>query len=321
MRRTKIKSYFEWQTPLGFRPRKSTDQLKKLLRPAIFGSIISILLFAIVIIVPWIFLALRHNRFFFTSYLLLLYAAIFFFLIPISFPIQILLTLWRGPRTRLKVRVCENIIVFSKGHRGFFKYEDVQSFHIEKEEFKGETISILEMETFDGDSVGLGLSPDIPIDQLVGFLSDRILEARKVLRGLFARKAGAKHRLAGLILMYLGSIVFLALLATSAEHGLGLEKRFENEPAKRTTESKTSQLTERQLKTKENPREQSLSTELLVEPNQMLVGMLLSTSMFLFGCVLMLWGEHKFLKAKITRLQAFYSDIHFGMGVQHQRKD
>jgi hypothetical protein len=304
-----MKTYFEWQTPTGFRPRKSTEYLKKALPHALLDAAISSLVLAIIVLLR-IFLHPKHESWFAILFPALAGLVVLtFVVIPVSLPIAMLLAIRLVPRGRIKVKVGENKIVFGEGRRGLFRYEDIQSFRIEKEEFKDQAIPVLEMETFDGSSVGLGLSHDVPIDQLVNFLSERILEARKEMRGLFTRRTGARMKLAGFVLAFVSliSLLFHTVLFADVLNAMNLQKGFETSRVERAIEPGSIQPTEHQSKNLE--KQHQLSIESLVMSNHILAGMLISGGLFLFGCVLMLWGDNKFLRAKITRLQAYWVDI------------
>ena len=210
-----------------------------------------------------------------------------------------------------KIKIGENKIVFGKRRRGFWQYRDIQSFKITQEQFRDTTIPVLELDSFDGECLSLGLTPDVSIDQLSAVLSGRIVDARKEAKNLFARKGGARQRIFAVLLMCFG-VIGLIVFSANFFHAKSAERqdqKFETRLAERVAELKSEQIGKQQLEPLEKVTEWSLSTELLAKSNKMLIGMLISISVFLLGCVLMLWGNNRLLRNRLTRLGVYLADM------------
>jgi len=116
-----------------------------------------------------------------------------------------------------------------------------------------------------------------------------------------------RQRQFGILLLMFG-MIGLFIFSVKVWHIGSIEKRsdkFETELAKRVAQLESQKVGKDQLKLFEKVAEWSLSAELLTKRSQMLIGMLASTSVFLLGGVLMLWGNNIYLKNKISRLQAY----------------
>ncbi|MHC4546603.1 MAG: hypothetical protein ACYTDW_19960 [Planctomycetota bacterium] len=305
-----MKSYFEWQTPAGFRPKKSAEALKKSLKPALFGVIFSICILGAIILL-WFLLGIKPGSSFAAWYFIFaLLAGVVLIFPPVSVFVWILFALRRPPRSGRKIKFTENKVVFGENRRGSWKYEDVQSFRIVEEEFRGTNILVLEMEHFDGDYLNLGITPDVATDRLRAVLSERLVDARKRAKNIFARKAGARLKLFAVLLMCCSLVAFV-IFSGKFSNAKSVEKRdqkFARILAERMGELESEQVDKRQLVYFKKVTGWYLSTELLAKSNEMLIGMSISVSIFLIGCVLMLWGNNIYLKNKISRLQAYLPD-------------
>lgn len=305
-----MKTYFEWQTPAGFRPEKSTKALKKAFKPALFEAIFGIFILGIIILV-WFLIGLKPGSssaaLFFILAMLVVLALVF---PPVLGFILVLFALRRPPKSGRKIKLTENKIIFGEGRRGFWWYKDIQSFRIAHEQFKDTTIPVLELESFDGKSCGFGLGSKVSLEQLNTALSERIIAARKEAKKLCVGRGTWRKRNLGLTLMVYG-VIALLLFSANFFHAKSAERRdqkFETRLAERVAELKSEQIGKQQLEHLEKVTEWSLSTELLAKSNKMLIGMLISISVFLLGCVLMLWGNNILLKNRIIRMQAYWAD-------------
>jgi len=307
-----MKTYFEWQTPAGFRPKKSTEALKKALKPALLGAIFSIFVLATIILL-WFLLNVKPGSSFAAWYFIFALLAVLALVFPpVSVFVWILFALRRPPRSGRKIKFTENKVVFGESRRGFWKYEDIQSFRIVEEEFRGTTIPVLEMEQFDGDYLSLGITRDVPIDRLTAVLSERIHVAREKVKNSFIVRGRYRQNLVGVLLICFGLITLIAVFSAFFDKRIA-EKRagkVETEVARITNSLESEQLSEAHLQVLEKVIELSVRANLkLAHRTRTLMGVSIASSVVLLGSVLMLWGNNIFLRKKITRLQAYWAEL------------
>jgi len=303
-----METYFEWQTPDGFRPKKSAESLKKTFRPALLEAIFSIFVLGIIVVL-WFLLGIKPGSLFAGLYFILVMLVVLALVFPpvLGF-VLVLFALRRPPKSGRKIKLTENKIIFGEGRRSFCWYKDIQSFRIAHEQFKDTTMPVLELESFDGKSCGFGLGSKVSLEQLNTALSERIIAARKEAKKLCVGRGTWRKSNLGLTLMVYGVIALLLFSANFLRVKSAQNQEFKVSFTERVGELESGQTSEQQIDTLKKVVELSLSTELLAESNVALIGMTISVSIFLIGCVLMLWGNNIILKNKIARLQAYWAD-------------
>ncbi len=293
-----MKTYFEWETPEDFRPRKSTESLKKALKPALFGALLHVFLLVAGVLL-WRFVVRVPD----SVVALFVIGLVVMFTFPhVYVAVCVPFVLYRKPRAR-KVRLVGDRIIFGEGKRGFRKYEDIESFEIVDEPFGDALVSVVDMRLFDGGSLGFGLNDHTECAELSNVLAGRILDARKRTRALLAPKAGARSKLWGGFLIYLGVIFLLTFsfaffLLPSA-----------NNPENDSEASVKSEVVDVPSERPERSPAKFWMARLSPGDNRMLLGMAFSTSLLLAGGLLMLWGENKCLEVRVARLQASWPVI------------
>lgn len=304
-----MKTYFEWQTPVGFRPKKSTEALKKSLKPALLEAIFSLFILGAIILL-WFLLGIERGSSFANWFVIFVLFAGLVFMLPIFIFVWIPITLRFPPKSETKIKLAENKVIFGKGRSGFWEYRDIQSFEIIQDQFQGMAIPVLELENFDGRGCSLGISQEVSLKELKSFLSERICAAREKTRNLNVAKGTFRQKQFGLFLLMLG-VIGLFIFSVRFWNMRSIEKRsdkFEAELAERVAQLESQKAGKEQIEPFEKVAEWSLSAELLAKRNQLLIGMFGSISVFLLGGVLMLWGNNIFLKNKMSRLQAYWPD-------------
>ena len=162
----KAKVYFEWQQPKNFVHHKCKEVFKGSLKPDKFQIIMAVLIVAGLAATSYI-RTLSSNKpldphwklccFFILGLLFLWFSG----LVEVSFAYF-----------ARKVEVSEAGI--SDGIY-IFKYEDIHSFQIKQEHFKGVNINVLEIKKFnEGHLMRVGIASEISIMELKSFLSERI---------------------------------------------------------------------------------------------------------------------------------------------------
>lgn len=306
-----METYFEWETPAGFRSKRSTDALKRAFKPALVQAIVSIAILTAIILF-WVFGDIRRGSLaaglFFVFGLLVVLLLVF----PPIWGFMLVVTNLRGaPRSGRNVKLTKDKIIFGAGSRGYWEYKNVQSFKIVEEEFGETSIPVLEAGHFDGDYLTLGIAPDVSIDRVRAVLSERVADARKKMKSSFARKASAKLKPFAALLMCLGligSMIFAAEFYRASSLGEQGASGWASLAAK-NGEVQLENIREWELGISEKVAKSCRSTHLLAKSNKMLMGMCTSISVFLIGSVLMLWANNIFLKHKIVRLQAYWADM------------
>ena len=305
-----MKSYFEWQTPAGFRPKKSTESLKKAFKPALLEAVFSICILGVIILL-WFVLGIERGSTFSNLFVIFgILTGIVLIFPQISLFAWIPITLRFPPKSQTKIRLTENKIIFGKGRSGFWEYTDIQSFEIVQDQFQGMVIPVLELENFDGRGCSLGISQEISVQELNSFLYERICAARIKARNLNVVKGTVRQRQFGYLLLMFGMIGLL-FFSVRLWNMRSIEKQsdeFKAELTKQVAQLESQKVGKEQIELYKKVFESYLSAELLAIRNMFLIGMFGSISVFLLGGVLTLWGNNKYLKNKISRLQAYLPD-------------
>lgn len=304
-----MKTYFKWQTPAGFRPKKSTESLKKGFKPMLFEALFSACMLGAILLL-WFLLGIERGSLFADLFIIFAILAVVVFTMPILAFVCIPFMLWRPPKGETKVKLTENKVIFGKGRRDFWEYGDIQSFEVIQDQFQGMAIPVLELENFDGRGCSLGMSQEVSLKELESFLSERIRSAREITRNLNVAKGTLRQAQFGFLLLMFGMLVLL-VSSVGFWKLRSIEKRsnkFEAELARRVSQLELQKAGKEQIELFEKVAEWSLSAELLVKRNNLLIVIFGSISIILLGGVSILWSKNIYLKNKICRLQAYLPD-------------
>ena len=289
-----MKTHFQWQTPKLAMSRKAAKALKQTLRPALQRALPDLSIFAAILLLCLILWPGSDSILSFVVLFAILVALACYVLLPLQKLLQINLHLRRSNEPSVQVRLDDDRIFYlSRGKIGFYKYADIQSFWIAMERFDDGTSPVLQLRTFDGREAVFPLVDDLSVENLREFLQDRITATRNRSRQLSTRKHGAalkKHAMALMVFTGLCVLVF-AILFISSQSEL--------------TAAYTDQLNLEQ--TADQPDTADLLA-LHAKSSNAFKGLAGFGLLFLLACVLMLWGDARYLRARLARLQAYLPD-------------
>jgi len=278
-------THFEWKTPKLALSRKATKAIELALRPALRRAVPDLAVFAAVVLV---FIALRPGIQSPLGYIMisaLLAALLFYVILPLRVIFAINLHLRRPSKPSLHVKLTDDRVQFTAvGKVGLYKYADIQSFSIAMERFEDGRTRVLELRTFDGRDSVFPLDDDVSVEDLRQFLQDRITAARHGRRQLPTRKYGAALKKHALAVMFFSALCALAFAVAFIHTEL------------RIAAADTADVSA------------AAESALHVRAAMSLAAAAAFGVLFLVGSVLMLWGDTRYLRARLARLQSYLPD-------------
>ena len=277
-------THFEWKTPKLALSRRATKAIELALRPALQRAVPDFSVFAAVVLV---FIALRPDPgspLGFVMVSALLAALLFYVILPLRVIFAINLHLRRPSKPSLHVKLTDDRVLFTAlGKVGLYKYADIQSFSIALERFEDGRTRVLELRMFDGRDSVLPLDDDVPVEDLRQFLQDRITAARHGRRQLPTRKYGAALKKHALAVMFFSALCVLAFAVVFIHTELRIAADADGTSA-------------------------AAESALHARAAMSLAAAAAFGVLFLVGSILMLWGDARYLRARLARLQAYLPD-------------